>query len=166
MLERRSNITVVTTLAIVLGLASLITNLNPQILGTNIPLLLIGVTLVVIGIVVIVRIIEFNNGIPCPVCRHRGLQRKAITSFGHRFYLCNECGARCQRGMFAMSNDDWTDASDARFDIHYATPTPPPLEPAPLFLDDDEENLANTHSKLLAGKRQRQPENPNLAQPE
>ena len=70
---------------------------------------LMPLTLLIVGPIVVIRhILENSVGIACPYCGAAGsMERRAISSFGARFYRCNTCGVRCRCGAFGA----WEDAS-------------------------------------------------------
>jgi hypothetical protein len=42
------------------------------------------------------------NGVVCPQCFKRGLERVAVRSFGPRYFRCPSCGSRLKRNSFAV----------------------------------------------------------------
>src|SRR6185312_14753710 len=55
-------------------------------------------TILIVGAILLGRrVLDLVYGQRCPGCGKRGLERRAILSFGERFFLCPSCGVRCRR---------------------------------------------------------------------
>lgn len=131
--------------------------------GRGLATVLIPTTIFVVAAFLAVRrAVDLVSGFRCPTCRRRGLERRAVQSFGDRFYLCPGCGTRCKRksigtfGMFA-----WSDASGPEFDDLYRKPPEEDPWNVPPDLADEEFIYSKTHVNLVRNKRGRHPENPN-----
>ena len=143
--------------ALVLGIV-----LTPGV-GPGLGVLLIPSTIVVIfGFLAARLVIDLVSGYPCPTCGKRGLERRAVLSFGDRFYHCPACGTRCKRkviGSFGMFI--WSDASGPEYDDLYRKPPDEDPWNAPPGLEDEDLIYSKTHLNLVRNKRHRHPENPN-----
>jgi hypothetical protein len=110
------------------------------------------------------RLVELFYGHRCPGCGVRGMERRAVRSFGERFFLCKHCGVRCSRSLLGISgNFFWRDASGPEFHALYdRTKEEDPWNGPPGLEDDnDPAFVSKTHLNLVRSKRQRRPENPN-----
>jgi hypothetical protein len=107
-------------------------------------------------------LIERFYGHRCPGCGVRSLERRALISFGERFFLCSTCGVRCRRkllGFYGMFL--WKDASSPEYDVLYQKPLDEDPWNAPPGLEDEDFIYSKTHLNLVRNKRNRHPENPN-----
>jgi hypothetical protein len=130
------------------------------------PVLAASAILATIAIVGIIlgsrRVLELMYGHRCPVCGKRGLERRAILSFGERFFRCPSCGVRCRRSMLGgYGLFFWRDASGREYDALYEKPPEEDPWNAPPGLEDEEMIYSKTHLNLVRNKRRRSPENPN-----
>jgi len=110
------------------------------------------------------RLVELIYGHKCPCCGARSLERRALISFGERFFLCTSCGVRCRRSLLGFYNMFfWRDASGPEFDHLYEKPREEDPWNAPPGLEDEDEQgiFSKTHLNLVRNKRLRTPENPN-----
>jgi hypothetical protein len=143
--------------ALVLGIA--LTPGVAPVLGT---VLIPSTILIICGFLAARSAIDLVMGYCCPTCNRRGLERRAVRSFGDRFYLCPACGTRCKRrviGSFGMFF--WSDASGPEYDDLYRKPPEEDPWNAPPGLEDEEFIYSKTHLNLVRNKRNRHPENPN-----
>ena len=85
------------------------------------------------------------------------MERRAVSSFGARFYLCTRCGVRCMRGVFG----GWEDASGPEFDEKFLKKGEGDPWSAPPGLEDEDLIYSKTHVNLVRNKRLRRPDNPN-----
>jgi hypothetical protein len=116
------------------------------------------------GYLAFCRLVELFYGQRCPGCGVRSLERRAVISFGERFFLCTNCGVRCRRsllGFYGMFF--WRDASGPEYEAFYQrTQEEDPWNAPPGLEDEDEQGLfSKTHLNLVRNKRLRTPENPN-----
>jgi predicted RNA-binding Zn-ribbon protein involved in translation (DUF1610 family) len=150
---------------LVIGLIALVLGwlLRPDSTTVGLSAAIIGVAFIVFGVVVILRIVELIVGVTCPGCGEKRLERRFITSFGERFYLCPDCGVRCRRSLFGLLGPFfWNDAAGPEFDAHYQKPkAEDPWNAPPGLEDDDEIVISKTHANLVKNKRLRRPDNPN-----
>ncbi len=148
---------VVAATALMLAIAS-----TPGLIST-LGRVLITTTIVAVGLFLAARqVVDLVAGHRCPTCDKRGLERRAVLSFGERFYLCPSCGTRCRRnliGLFGMFI--WSDASGPEYDLLYQKPPEEDPWNAPPGLEDEDYVYSKTHVNLVRNKRQRHPENPN-----
>jgi hypothetical protein len=110
------------------------------------------------------RLIELFYGHRCPNCHVRSLERRALMSFGERFFLCTSCGVRCRRSLLGLNGlFFWKDASGPEYDpIYQKSREDDPWDAPPGLEDEDEAGLfSKTHMNLVRNKRRRTPENPN-----
>jgi hypothetical protein len=138
--------------------------MSPGFLSFAISYLSLAAILILFVVLLIRRVVERNNGIVCPGCGKRGLERRSILSFGERFFLCPDCGVRCRRsfllGLIGIAA--WEDASAQEFDVYYEKPkAEDPWNSPPGLEDEDESFSSKTHANLVRNKRLRSPENPN-----
>ena len=123
--------------------------------------LLVGIVAVAMGILLplhrIQMMVEAGLGVGCPSCGRRGMERRAMASFGDRYFLCPTCGARKKRGLLGI----WSDASGADFDDLYAKKKVEDPWSAPPGLEDDDVAYSKTHLNLVRNKRRRRPDDPN-----
>lgn len=118
---------------------------------------LLPLTLLILGpIVVLNHLFDGAIGVRCPHCTSP-LERRAVASFGSRFYLCPTCGVRCKRGAFGT----WEDASGPEYDAKYRKKPGEDPWTAPPGLEDEDLIYSKTHGNLVRNKRLRRPENPN-----
>ena len=96
-------------------------------------------------------------GTGCPYCGQATLERRAISSFGYRFYRCSSCGVRCMRVILG----GWKDASGPSFEHRYQAREEGDPWTAPPGLDDEDQIASKTHVNLVRSKRNRSPQNPN-----
>ncbi len=96
-------------------------------------------------------------GAGCPYCGRATLERRSVSSFGHRFYRCSGCGVRCMRVILG----GWKDASGPEHDARYQTQAEADPWTGPPGLEDEDLIASKTHHNLIQGKRNRQPHNPN-----
>jgi hypothetical protein len=109
-------------------------------------------------ILAIHHIMDNSIGVRCPYCGgSRSMERRAVSSFGSRFYLCNGCGVRCKRGAFGT----WEDASGPEYDEKYRKKADGDPWSAPPGLEDEDLIYSKTHVNLVRNKRLRRPDNPN-----
>ncbi len=117
-------------------------------------------TVAVVWLAALVLHYVFNPvlGVGCPYCGGLTLERRAVSSFGERFYRCSKCGVRCRR----VALGGWRDASDSRYDAKYERKerAGDPWSGAP-GLEDEDLIASKTHTSLIRSKRGRRPENPN-----
>ena len=116
------------------------------------------------GYLAIRRLVELFYGPRCPGCRARALERRALVSFGERFFLCTACGVRCrQGGLGGYGIYTWKDASGPEFETRYARPAEEdPWNALPDLKDGAEAGLySRTHLNLVRSKRERRPKDPN-----
>lgn len=110
------------------------------------------------------RLIEIFYGHRCPGCGDRNLERRAVQSFGERFFLCKTCGLRCRRSLIGFQGlFFWRDASGPEFDAIYQRHRDEDPWDAPPGVEDEDEAgiLSKTHMNLVRNKRLRRPDNPN-----
>jgi hypothetical protein len=110
------------------------------------------------------RLVELFYGHRCPGCGLRTMERRAVMSFGERFFLCRTCGVRCSRNLVGSSGVySWKDASGPEYDGHYdKVKEEDPWSGPPGLEDEDEAGIfSKTHLNLVREKRRRSPENPN-----
>ncbi|WP_435009050.1 hypothetical protein P12x_000300 [Tundrisphaera lichenicola] len=126
--------------------------------GRFIGAVLLPLTLMILGpILVIQHILDGSTGVRCPYCSAPSLERRSLSSFGSRFYLCPSCGVRCKRGALGT----WQDASGPEHEERYRKkPNDDPWS-APPGLEDEDLTYSKTHGNLVRNKRLRRPENPN-----
>jgi hypothetical protein len=148
---------IVAATALVLGIA--LTPGFAPILGV----VVIPATIVGIGAYLLARrVMELVYGHRCPSCGRFRLERRAVVSFGERFFLCPHCGLRCRRslvGVYGMFF--WRDASGPEYDALFQKPPDEDPWNAPPDLADEEFIYSKTHLNLVRNKRRRRPENPN-----
>ena len=119
---------------------------------------LMPMTLVIVGpFVVLQHVASGTLGQRCPHCQAASLERRAVSSFGRRFYLCPACGVRCMRGTFGF----WEDASGPEHEERYRRRPDDDPWTAPPGLEDEDLIYSKTHGNLVRNKRRRSPENPN-----
>src|SRR5437899_709859 len=99
----RSQFTIANTMVIVAGTAVVLgIVLTPgfaPILGmVVIPSIIVGVGAYLGGR----RLIELVYGHRCPSCGRLRMERRAVVSFGERFFLCPHCGLRCRRSLLGV----------------------------------------------------------------
>ena len=144
------------TAGVALALGVILTpGLVPALGGFGIALVVLGLTSYLISR----RVLDLTAGIECPNCGKRGLERRAIQSFGERFFLCPQCGIRCRRGLTGETY--WKDASGPEFDVVYQKPPTEDPWNAPPGLEEDDLIYSKTHVNLVYNKRRRRPEDPN-----
>ena len=121
--------------------------------------ILLPMALLIVGpIVVIHHVIENSIGVRCPYCGGgQSMERRAVSSFGSRFYRCNACGVRCKCGAFGT----WEDASGPEYDEKYRKKADGDPWSAPPGLEDEDLIYSKTHVNLVRNKRLRRPDNPN-----
>ncbi len=108
------------------------------------------------------RLIELFYGHRCPGCRVRSMERRAVMSFGERFFLCTNCGLRCRRSLLGLQGMFfWRDASGPEYDALYQKSRDEDPWNAPPGLEDEDMIYSKTHLNLVRNKRRRTPENPN-----
>ncbi len=119
---------------------------------------LLPITLLIVGPLVLAHhIVDNSLGLGCPNCRRPTLERRALASFGPRFYRCASCGVRLRRVAFGT----WEDASGPIHDAKFARKAGEDPWTAPPGLEDEDLIYSKTHVNLVRNKRRRQPENPN-----
>jgi hypothetical protein len=158
-----SRFTIANVMLIIAGVALtmavvLTPGLAPVLLGFAIltTLALIG------GLLATRRILELVYGHSCPRCKKRGLERRAVLSFGERFFSCPACGQRCRRSLLgAYGLYAWSDASGPEFDSLFHKPQSDDPWNAPPGLEDEDMIYSKTHLNLVLNKRRRTPDNPN-----
>lgn len=114
-------------------------------------------TLVVAPLVVANHLVDSTLGVSCPGCGKATLERRAVASFGSRYYRCTSCGVRCKRPPFGT----WEDASGPEHDDKFRKGPEEDPWTAPPGLEDEPLIYSKTHVNLVRSKRQRRPENPN-----
>lgn len=87
----------------------------------------------------------------CPSCGHQALERRAVVSFGDRYYECGDCDARWKRKPLGP----WEPALGKRDAQIYTPVRRSPFEGEPW---DEEENLNGWKSidSLVRNRRHRQ----------
>jgi hypothetical protein len=161
----RSQFTIGQIMVIVAGvslvLAIALTPGFAPILGiVVIPSTIVGVG----GYLGIRRLVELFYGHRCPGCGVRNMERRAVMSFGERFFLCKSCGVRCRRSLLGFSGMFWLrDASGPEYDVLYEkAQVEDPWNAPPGLEDEDEYGIySKTHLDLVRNKRRRTPDNPN-----
>lgn len=159
----RSQFTIANTMVVVAGIAVVLgIGLTPgfaPILGVVvIPSIIVGAGAYLGGR----RLVELAYGHRCPGCHRLRMERKAVVSFGERFFLCPHCGLRCRRsllGLYGMFF--WRDASGPEYDALYQKPREDDPWNAPPDLADEDFLYSKTHLNLVRNKRRRHPEDPN-----
>ncbi len=120
--------------------------------------ILLPIVAVVVGPVLIIHhLLDGSIGVGCPNCGEPTMERRAVSSFGSRFYRCTSCGVRCQRGPFGS----WEDASGPEYEHRYRKKPQEDPWTAPPGLEDEDLIYSKTHVNLVRSKRQRRPDNPN-----
>lgn len=115
--------------------------------------------LLILGpIAIIQHLAEGSIGLACPHCGRAGMERRAVSSFGFRYYRCTSCGVRCRKmSLFGV----WQDASGPEHEeIYRKKPGDDPWS-APPGLEDEDLIGSKTHVNLVRSKRIRRPDNPN-----
>jgi hypothetical protein len=148
---------VVAGVAVTLGLVT-----TPGLARVLMGLIILGTFVAIGSLLGFYRILELAYGHRCPRCHKLGMERKALLSFGERFFSCPSCGLRCRRKLFGGYGEYvWKDASDPEFDALYQkAPSDDPWN-APPGLEDEDYMYSKTHLNLVRNKRRRTPDNPN-----
>jgi hypothetical protein len=125
-----------------------------------IPLMFAVVLIPTVVWVLVMAVFTSLNGLQCPACGARGLRRYAISSFGFRYFRCEECGTKCKRSLVGH----WFDAS-GRADqaVYRAKDQKDPWGDGPVATVD--KAATGTHAVLLRNKLGRRPESDNLMEP-
>lgn len=161
----RSQFTIGQLMAVVAGVALVLGIAMTPGLAPILGVVVIPSTITAVGAYLLARrLVEIFYGHRCPACRLRKLERRALHSFGERFFLCQNCGLRCRRsllGFYGMFF--WRDASGPEYDALYERPRDDDPWNAPPGLEDEDEQgvYSKTHLNLVRNKRRRSPENPN-----
>jgi hypothetical protein len=123
---------------------------------------ILGTIVIVASLMAVRRVLELAYGHICPLCGRRGLERRAVLSFGERFFSCPNCGVRCRRSLLGgYGVYHWRDASGPEYDALYQKPAGEDPWNAPPGLEDEDMIFSKTHLNLLRNKRRRTPDNPN-----
>ncbi len=120
---------------------------------------LLPLALLIVGpILVMQHLVDGSLGLRCPHCGGETMERRAVSSFGSRYYLCSSCGVRCRRGsLFGV----WEDASGPEYDEKYRKKPGDDPWSAPPGLEDEDLIYSKTHGHLVRNKRLRRPDDPN-----
>jgi len=120
--------------------------------------ILLPMAVVVIApLVVANHLVDSSLGVGCPGCGKPTLERRAVASFGARYFRCASCGVRCKRPAFGT----WEDASGPEHDDKFRRKPDEDPWTAPPGLEDENLIYSKTHVNLVRSKRRRRPEDPN-----
>ncbi len=113
--------------------------------------------LTIAPLVIAHHIVDNSIGLACPHCGRPTMGRRAVASFGPRYFRCESCGLRCKRRTFGA----WEDASGPEDDAKFRKRPDEDPWTAPPGMEDEDLIYSKTHVNLVSNKRRRRPDNPN-----
>jgi len=145
-------------MGLVAGVALLLAILETPGAGRFVVTTLLPIAVLVAApLVVANHLVDSSLGVTCPGCGKAAMERRAVASFGSRYYRCTGCGVRCRRPPFGT----WEDASGPEHDDKFRRKAEEDPWTAPPGVGDDDLIYSKTHLNLVQSKRRRRPEDPN-----
>ena len=161
----RSQFSIGRMMVVIAGIALVLAIIMTPGFAPTLGLIVIPSTIVSVGAYLGARrLIELFYGHRCPGCGVRSLERRALVSFGERFFLCTRCGVKCRRSLLgAQGMFHWRDASGPEYAAYFEKAREEDPWNGPPGLEDEDEQgyFSKTHLNLVRNKRRRTPENPN-----